>query len=219
MSPFDTGRDHVVDRLGPYLTGQLEPDEAVAIEDHMLACARCRDEADVASQIAVGLHSLPPDEVERLRRERPSAEVRPYRPAPNRSGLGRRVLAYAAALVLGAAVGVGTWVWVGPDHPTSTPVSDVVPTAGAGPTVTAVVSPQGPGQSRVEAVIVGLSPGVGFDLIAVGTDDRYLLVVHDTAVGGPQTVSGDVAWSPDDIRFFAVVAQDGHILTAVATVR
>ncbi len=188
------GDEHVGPRIDRYLSGQLPAAEEVEVETHLLRCRRCRVEADEASR------SAPPPAIA-------TDAAPPVAPRRRR----RAGASYVAAVVLGAAIGVGGWAWI---HPTgsSTPVDQPIGSTAAPLTVSLTARP-GSGEA-VTAVVVGVRPGVRFTLLAVATDGRVYEIARATAVGGPQTVAGTVPVPGDEIRFFAVRAEDGTIVAA-----
>jgi hypothetical protein len=201
---------HVSDRLVPYLTGALSETEVNEVEVHMAGCRDCRDEGGALSGLAVGIGMLSPQQVGSL-----AQGGREHKLVTRRSEMlsARAVLPYAAAAVLGLAMGAGGWAWLGPDHHDEVPVSSSAPPSAA-PTLAVTMTNVSGGMHQVEAVAVGLSPGVAFDLLAVANDGRVYLVAHAVAAGGPQTVTGRLPVGPPDIRFFALVSDDGRIINA-----
>ncbi len=102
-----------LDRLEPYVDGDLEPAEAERLERHLASCRSCAAELELARRIQVELRALPqldcpPEIVERVRREGArTAQILPFRsPArPREARLPFRVA--AAAALLAVAVGAG----------------------------------------------------------------------------------------------------------------
>jgi anti-sigma factor RsiW len=127
----------------------------------------------------------------------------------------RRALVYAVVLVLGALIGVGGWSWLGLTPFGGAPVDNQVQDSGKG-SLTVTLSDRAAGGVDVRAVVVGLRPGIGFELLAVGADDRNYVVVRGVAAGGPQTIAGKVPIAASQIRFFTIAQGDGHVLLLVS---
>lgn len=97
-------RTHPEELLAPYVDGALDPDERAAVEAHLAACARCREEVELARRAVRALSALGEEPVPLgltapvLARARRAAE-----PAWRRRGWAVG-LAAAAALVLAGAL-------------------------------------------------------------------------------------------------------------------
>jgi predicted anti-sigma-YlaC factor YlaD len=112
--------------LGAYLLGSLDSAERAEVEAHLATCAACRAESDDLAGLPSLLGRLtlddiapeplePPDDL--FDRVAARARAEKAREAPNRVVRHRRLLAVAAALVLVAGAGVGSWVGLrGHDH-------------------------------------------------------------------------------------------------------
>ncbi|MFG2042277.1 zf-HC2 domain-containing protein [Dactylosporangium sp. NPDC048998] len=224
---------HIPDQIDLYLTGALNTEEEERFEEHLLLCAACREQADRASEIAAAVAALPADVVAELEwsgvTAPPTTADRPARPAttpravsatrpaarrpPGRPGSrGRRALSYAAALLVGAVLGVGgMFLYPGPDE-------DRVSVGSQSTTDTrgqfSVTTTARAGNADVRAVAVGLRPGEEYDLIAVGLDGRNYVAAHGVAAGGPQTIVGSIPVTRDQIRFFALTQGDLLMVTA-----
>ncbi|MFI2710498.1 zf-HC2 domain-containing protein [Micromonospora sp. NPDC018662] len=223
------GGSHVSDQIDLYLTGALDAERERRFEEHLLRCASCRTEADEASEVALAVATLPSgfvDELEnaagpaptggdRTAREpssRPagrdgSSDTR--RPESRRRSRARPVLTYLATLLVGALLG-GGWTLYQHREPDPVPAANGTATGAQGQL--AVTVTRRAGGADVRAVIVGLRPGAPYDLLAVSTDGRTLVVAHDIAAGGPQTIVGTVRLRPEQCRFFAVIQGAGDVL-------
>lgn len=89
--------------LEPWVDGDLEPADRRRVDDHLVACPRCRRAAEDARAIAAGLRALP-------ELEPPSAILAALpATAPRHLGLTRWWRGAAAAAVLVAAGGGVAW--------------------------------------------------------------------------------------------------------------
>ncbi|NEB90377.1 anti-sigma factor [Streptomyces bauhiniae] len=103
--------DH--DAVGAYVLDALPPDERAAFENHLAACTACQEEAAQLMEAVVGLAeavSLPPDDAARARVLAGIRDVRQETP-PARPGRAQRVLPWALAACLAAAVAGGSIAW------------------------------------------------------------------------------------------------------------
>ncbi|MFK4107908.1 anti-sigma factor domain-containing protein [Streptomyces sp. NPDC002176] len=101
------------DAVGAYVLDALPPDERAAFENHLAACAACREEAAQLMDAVVGLAeatALPPDDAARARVLAGIRNTRQETP-PARPGHGRRLLPWALAACLAAAVAGGSVAW------------------------------------------------------------------------------------------------------------
>ncbi|GHE95561.1 hypothetical protein E5082_22965 [Streptomyces griseoluteus] len=103
--------DH--DAVGAYVLDALPPDERAAFENHLAACAACREEAAQLMEAVVGLAeavSLPPDDAARTRVLAEIRNIRQETP-PARPSRAQRLLPWALAACLAAAVAGGSTAW------------------------------------------------------------------------------------------------------------
>ncbi|WP_405551258.1 anti-sigma factor domain-containing protein [Streptomyces sp. NBC_01171] len=103
--------DH--DAVGAYVLDALPPDERAAFENHLAACAACREEAAQLMEAVVGLAeavSLPPDDAARARVLADIRHIRQETP-PARPSRAQRLLPWALAACLAAAVAGGSIAW------------------------------------------------------------------------------------------------------------
>ncbi|MFI6133924.1 zf-HC2 domain-containing protein [Micromonospora sp. NPDC051141] len=224
------GGSHVSDQIDLYLTGALDAEREQRFEEHLLRCASCRTEADESSEVALAVAALPSGfvaELEDADRSTPAggdrvsgvASARPAgrgsstsdsrRPPARRRSRARPVLAYLATLLVGALLG-GGWTLYQHREPDPVPAANGTATGTQGQ-LAATVTPRS-GGAEVRAVTVGLRPGVRYELLAVSTDGRTLVVADGVAAGGPQTIVGTVRLRPDQCRFFAVIQGAGDVL-------
>jgi hypothetical protein len=63
--------------------------------------------------------------------------------------------------------------------------------------------------------VVGLAPGLRFQLAAVTVDGQTHVVYQGVAAGGPQTVVGELNLAPAAIALFTVAKVDGQVLLSV----
>lgn len=220
-------RAHVRDQVDLYLTGTLTPDEERRFEEHLLCCRFCREEADLASTVAVAVAGLPPDVVDEVGPRGHAAATNPAvetgdergrTPSGTRSVrhrarlLGRlrperRALPSAAA----ALAGVRAAALRNRHRELDASVADHAG-SGSGRQFTVTVTARA-GGATVCALVVGLRLGETYDLIAVGTDGRTYTAARDATAGGPQTtIVGTVPVAPEQVRFFAIVHGQGDVL-------
>lgn len=222
---------HVQDQIDLYLTGALDAGQEERFEEHLLRCADCQEQADRASEIAVAVAALPADLVAELERSAttsagtaatgdvagPTTARGTTGPATTRrdatgpagrrpESRARRVLGYAAVLLVGLVLGVGGVLVYPKATADRVPVGDETGTGARGQ-LSITVTP-GAGGTDVRAVAVGLRPGAEFDLLAVAHDGRNYVAAHGVAAGGPQTIVGTVPVARDQIRFFALAQGD-----------
>lgn len=103
--------DH--EAVGAYVLDALPPGERAAFENHLAACAACREEAARLMDAVVGLAeagSLPPDDAARARVLAGIRDIRQETP-PGRPAPARRLLPWALAACLAAAVAGGSVAW------------------------------------------------------------------------------------------------------------
>lgn len=99
--------------VGAYVLDALPPDERAAFENHLAACAACRAEAEQLMAAVVGLAeagALPPDDTLRARVLEEVRHTRQEAPVP-RARRGQRLLPWALAACLAAAVAGGSIAW------------------------------------------------------------------------------------------------------------
>lgn len=101
--------EEALDRIEPYLDGDLSGEEADRLREHLGRCPACAAELQLAERIQRELRALPqldcpPEVLERVERAS-RGEVVAFRPRPPRRGAGLRLLAAAALLALSAGGG------------------------------------------------------------------------------------------------------------------
>ena len=220
----DSADAHVSFQLEDYLLGRLSGPDTFTVEAHLLRCPQCRAEADELSSVVAMVASLPPTVVQSIEESTPSSgartptdqpgdERRPARSPQSPSGPNqfRRALVLAATLVLGAALGAAGLMWLGPDKLDGAAVSNDSQAGTSGRLAVTVVERAG-GGIDVSVVVVGLQPGIGFELLAIAGDGRNYVVARGVAAGGPQTIRGDLPIAASSVRFFAVLQSEGKRL-------
>ena len=220
MGPHGQGADsHVVDLLEPYLLGGLAIADEAGLEAHLMECGDCRAECDRLGELGLLVAALPVPVV----RDLEAADVSP-RPllvaggkstTPQSGRVARRrdvrtLVAVAAALVVGIALGAVGWNWVGPDSVTGVPVGNESVNNLSGRLVVTLTD-AGSG-ADVQAAVVGLRPGADFELIAVDSDRHVYSVTRGTAGGGPQQLVGSVPVAAARILLLAVIQNDGTVV-------
>jgi hypothetical protein len=139
-----------------------------------------------------------------------STDVRPGSRHGARRPRVRRLTEYAAVLIFGLAVGAAGALWISPGSINGVPAgSESVEASGR---LAITLADRDDGETDVRAVVVGLRPGVAYELIAVGRDRRNRTIVRGVAAGGPQTLLGRLKGPAGDVLFFAVVQVDAGVL-------
>jgi anti-sigma-K factor RskA len=215
MSQHEGGDEHVEPGLGLYVLGALSVAESIEIEEHLARCASCRAERDQLAEVTALLALLTDEDVRALVDEFDGPGKRREAAAPPRPRtirLRTRVAASAVAAAFATMVGVGVWLW-----PTKDP-APMVTTASATDTVTGasltVVVSELDDRVHVRAVVVGLQPGMTFQLSALTGDGHSHEIYRGAAAGGPQTIIGDVDVSPQEVAFFVVSLLDGTVVVS-----
>ena len=215
MGQSDGGDEHVDPGLGLYVLGALSPTESIEIEEHLARCASCRAERDQLAEVPALLAMLTDEDVRALIDEFGGAGKRgeaATRLRPRTMGLRSWVAASAVAAAIATMVGIGLWLWASDDP------APIVTTASAtdiatGASLTVVVS-ELDDRVHVRAIVVGLQPGVSFQLSALTSDGRSHEFYRGEAAGGPQTIIGDVDVSPQEVAFFVVSRSDGTVVVS-----
>ena len=219
---------HVVDRLAEYFSGSLTATtEESAVEAHLLGCAECRAEYDELGAVALGvaLHAAEPrdDEAPTAGPHVPAARPVPAQPSRGSSGPGRdtgagpagrsrrsrmrRLAGYAAAVVVGAAIGVGAMALT--NQTEAPPLQNVGDNQDISTDRLSVTLVETAGGTEVRAAAVGVRPGRGFQLVAVDSGGQGYLVTTGVAGGGLLSVVGTVPVPASEIVFVALVEDDG----------
>jgi hypothetical protein len=212
-----TEHDDLRHLLGGYVLGGLSPDDRRRFEDHLEACAECRDELGryaplpgllrQAEAVPAPEPELPPDLLPRL-----LAEVRRRRAAR------RRFLLVAAAAAVVAFVAVGALALWPEDGP---------PPASEGGTVVAF---QSVGDWECDAEAELIEKGWGTELVLTASslpeDGPFSLAVTATdgteqlaatwgaTPAGRASVSGATSIQREDIASVRVLGPDGPLLDA-----
>jgi Putative zinc-finger len=227
MRPQASGADaHVVDQLEPYLLHELSADAEFEVEEHMLGCPACLAECERLEEMALLVATLPDDVVRSIEAEDAAgATASPGKggpPGPARSGLRlltgeggsrtwRRVATYAAALLLGAVLGGAGWAWFGPTTVTNVPAGNETQNVWPGRLSITVTDHPG-GGTDIQAVVVGLPPGAGFQLLAIAADQRSYQVTRSVAGGGPQQLVGNIPVPANQVLLYAIIETDGTVI-------
>ena len=176
--------EEIQDLLGAYALDAVEPDEALAIEDHLRECPRCRAEVadfrETAALLAYGGQEAPPGVWERiqaaLEEAPPRMELARVVPMQPRALPWSRVLvANAAVLVLIAAIAViALRGGAGPDR--SPTLSEQIAAAAAHPDAVPVHLAAAGGTGSVDlALLDGQAYVVRNSLPKLGPDETYQL--------------------------------------------
>jgi len=228
--------------LGLFALGALNADEEHEILLHLAECDACRTECDDLGDAALFLSLLSRDRVRRIvdSSAQPVAGVTDFQQPRNRQAApprlststlragaawlspGRTRLA-AAAAILGTAiaggVGIGMWLQSSRDGVLITTVSATATNDATGATAAIQVQPDADGRYQLQAVVVGLQPGVEFQLTATRPSGRTDVIFRGVAAGGRQTITATTFVPPDEVAFFTVAQTDGSIVVAVPVQR
>ena len=217
--------------LGGYLLGGLDDADTDRLDAHLLGCDECRAELDRLAPV--------PDLLQSLEREQPVAAG--SRPSPariesllarmraeqareNRRGLGRRLAAVAAA-VLVVAAGIGV-IATRDEDPAVVPPPVAAPSRPAVTAVTAVFEAEDGSGLAGQAVLTGKTWGVSVDLTVSKLRGRGPFVcrvrnadgtVEQAAIWGPTPsgnakVTGASSIQLRNVSAVAVADNDGHVL-------
>jgi anti-sigma factor RsiW len=216
--------------LGGYLLGGLDDADTDRLDAHLLGCDECRAELDRLAPVPELLRSLEnalPVTVAAGSRPSPArieallARMRAERFQDRRRGLGRRLAAVAAA-VLVVAAGVGVIATRDTDPPAGPP-SVAAPSQ---PVVTAVFEPSDGSGLAGQAVLTGRTWGVSVDLTVSKLPGRGPFTCRVTKADGTQEQAA--IWGPTpsgnarvtgassiqlrNVSAVAVADHDGHVL-------
>ncbi len=178
--------DHDQSRLGPYVLGALGPDEAHAVEQHLAACADCRqlvaeleETKDLLGQVPPeAFLDGPPDDGDlMLQRTLRAARAGDAARKTEQPAKRRRWMPAAAAAAVIAAVALGGGVLIG--QRTADPGVSQSPVAGSkqvkatdrttGAAMATTVEPR-EGWSWVKVQVTGLKAGAECELVVTGKD-------------------------------------------------
>jgi hypothetical protein len=235
--------EHPEFELGLFALGALNADEEHEILVHLAECDACRTECDDLGDAALFLSLLPRDRVRQIvdssaqpvsgvtavpqARNRPAVPPRFSTPtlragaawlAPKRTRLA------VAAAILGAAIasGVGVGMWLESSRDGGVLITTVSATAtndATGATAAIQVQPDAHGRYQLQAIVVGLQPGVEFQLTATRRSGRTDVIFRGVAAGGRQTITATTFVPPDEVAFFTVAQLDGSIVVTVPVQR
>jgi predicted anti-sigma-YlaC factor YlaD len=203
--------------LGVYLLGALDPDERAAVERHLTTCQLCRAElAELAGLPAMlerlTLDDLTPEPVppsddlfERVAAQaRAETDPAATRPLALRY---RRLLAVAAALVLVAGVGIGSWAALRPSSDTHISAGHV--------RMQVTLASQATGTTLAVSVS-GLPTDEHCRLIAVAKDGtRDVAGNWDATYGGRANVTGSTSIPRSQLVRLVLLGTNGQHLATV----
>ena len=224
------GHDELRRLLGGYLLGGLDDADTDRLDAHLLDCDECRAELERLARVPELLRSLenalpvavaPGSRPSPARIEGLLARMRAERSHDRRRGLGRRLAAVAAA-VLVVAAGIGVLVTRDGDPPAGPPPI----AAPSQPAVTAVFEASDGSGLAGQAVLTGKTWGVSVDLTVSKLPGRGPFVcrvskadgtVEQAAIWGPTPsgnakVTGASSIQLRNVSAVAVTDHDGHVL-------
>jgi anti-sigma factor RsiW len=236
---YDDRHERYAGLLGAHVLGALGPEEAEAVEQHLLDCASCRQEVGELREMEQALGEVPPElfmdgppQGGDLLLQRTLQQARGERGAEQR----RRwatvgvAAAVAAAVVLGGGVLVGRStvaqqpVAVGPapsasvsPPPAGTRTGSVTdPVTGARMTLT--LTPAA-GWVRVSAAVTGIPAGQRCHLVVHGRSgakaDAGSWLVSPTGARTGTTLEGSALVAPSDVTSVSVVNESGQTFVTV----
>ncbi len=190
----------------------LTPEDVRAIESGEPPTGAERTESEVAARGPGLARSAPaPATPTRAESTRRPTDTRPDSRRGERRPSRRTLVVYAAVLVVGLVVGAAGVLWISPGSINDVPAGNESLDTGNG-RLTVTLTDRGDTGADVLAVVVGLRPGLAYELIAVGRDGRNHTVARGVAAGGPQTLQGRLDGPAVDVLFFAVVQPDADLL-------
>ena len=224
-----TDHDELRRLLGGYLLGGLDDTDTDRLDAHLLDCDECRAELDRLAPVPELLRSLEnalPVTVAAGSRPSPAriegllARMRAEHLRDRRRGLGRRLVAVAAAALV-VAGGIGVIATRDDDPPAGPPV-----TAPSQPAVTAVFEASDGSGLAGQAVLTGRTWGVSVDLTVSKLPGQGPFVcrvsrtdgtVEQAAIWGPTPsgnarVTGASSIQLRSVSAVAVTDHDGHVL-------
>jgi anti-sigma factor RsiW len=170
------------DSLGAYVLGALDPQETSAVEEHLVTCARCRDELRELGEIRAELDDLPPEALldgppeggdlllqRTFRQVRAESQKRLVR---NRITAGAAAVVIAAALVAGGLV-IGRQTAPQPiahPAPTTAPAGGKTGTGDQGAVRMAATVKPAAGWVRISITVSGIPAGQKCKVIVVAKD-------------------------------------------------
>ena len=212
---------HVLDHIESYLLGTLDDRDEFAVEDHLLRCSACRAECDDLEELSLMVATLPSGIAQEIAEATGPGPAVPHLaavrdrpvdhpPAVSRSW-GRVLVAAAAALVLGVGIGVAGWAWLGPSTADNVPVGNQS-VNGLPAQLSLNLVDRADGGVDVQAVVVGIQPGLNIELLALTEDQRVVSITQAAAVGGPQRLVGTMPANTAKILLFVVVDSRRRVL-------
>jgi anti-sigma factor RsiW len=224
--------------LGAYVLGALEWEEAGSVEDHLLTCASCRDEAAELRDLERVMGEVPPElfvdgrpEGGDLLLQRTLRQARAERASQQR----RRWVSVGAAAAVAAAAVLGGGVLLGQSTSTTpqavSPAPSItvsVPPAGTrtasaadastGARMTLTMTPAA-GWVRLNAAVTGIPAGQRCHLIVNGRDgakaEAGSWLVSPKAAKSGTTLDGSALVAPTDVTSVSVVNESGQTFVTV----
>jgi hypothetical protein len=226
--------------IDAYVAGQLTPDQAAEVEQHIAGCEECRQETDTLREMQEFLGEVPPEallegypEDADLVLQKTLRQMRSESSAAKRQ---TRFLTAAAAVVVAAALVTGG-VFVGQSTSgssdpiaggTQTPTATQPPgvrfasttDAATGARITVRVTPAA-GWVRLNAAVSGIPAGEKCRLIVVSKDGTQesagSWVVPNKEVADGTTLDGAALIAPNDVATVMVENTDGkrYVSTSV----
>jgi putative zinc finger protein len=203
--------------LGAYALGALDERERDRVDEHVAACARCREELEALIPVRAYLARLVPEELERVEAPPRRLEAPSMTPgAPRSSRLRHPLLAGGALAALAAAALLALIAW--PRGEDASPLAGARSSAvdartGVRASVAATSRLWG---TELRVRMRGAAPGQRCRLIARARDGRsYVAATWWTTYGGSAEVTGAAAIPAADLVALDVVTATGRRLVHV----
>jgi anti-sigma factor RsiW len=210
--------------LGTYLLGAIEPAQRPIVDRHLAACPACRAELSDLAALPSLLRRVPGDTVRRLLAD----DTAPAMPGPPLSVLvGRiaasrrrnRILAAAAALITGIAVGSGVQAVHAVGRPPAAALARAVtvqagdPATGVWAAVRYAAQPWG---TELEVSIAGIAAGTRCQLLVTGPRGQQVAAGGWYIAPGRQTpwYPASVPLTEPSVRSFQIAVR-GKVLVTI----
>lgn len=218
--------------LGVYIVGAIDPAERAEVDNHLSACAACRDELASLAGLPALLGKVTQDADEQ-RPERPDVHpglldrVLTRVAAERRRSRRLRVAAAAAGVIVVAGLtgGLGASLAGGPGNPVSRPAVSAPPSPspavfsatdpGSGVSATVALRPKDWGASLTTRV-TDVPRGISCHLVVIGPGGaRDVAGSWQVTYQGSASVTGSTAMVPSAIERFQIVTEEGRTLVTI----
>jgi hypothetical protein len=215
VTPDPARHDELQLSLGLLALGALPEDQESTVRQHLLTCAPCHATSVEFARVAGALSMVTGADARALVAEfgavapaRRALSIRPLqlrRPSATRVGVGAALM--CVALAVGLLIGVQLHP-VAPRPPTSVSLTVTGNNTATGVGLSAFVTGRGDGVT-INATVLGLPPGIGYQLYAVTTEGRTYVAGRWFGSQQVQTVTADLPVPASALAFFTVARLDG----------